>query len=193
LPSTVAQSIPSSLVNQIAAYTDAQGQMQILAPTGWACSASIGADGTSELAAFPQGQTNPTTYSTTPDTGEQVVGGQTSACAGCMYGQTTPLFTAAASECAIDYAGSPSECPGPYPGESVDSIGDGIVGFLDPPGVKGSGAGSGGAYPANGVATYHPGEAGTQPSYIETCTLPNNNHSLCTAALNNFALAYGSQ
>ena len=56
LPSTVAKSIPSSLVSQIAVYTDAQGQMQILAPTGWACSASVGADGTSELAAYPEGQ-----------------------------------------------------------------------------------------------------------------------------------------
>ena len=191
LPSTVAESIPSSLVNQVAVYTDAQGQMQVLAPTGWACSASVGADGTSELAAFPQGQPNPTTYSTTPDTGEQVVGGQASACASCNYAQTTPLFTAAASQCAIDYAGTPSACPSPYAGESIDPIGDGIVGFLDPPGVKGSGAGSGGAYPANGVVTYHPGTAGSQPSYIETCTLPGSQHSLCTAALDNFVLTYG--
>ena len=65
LPSTVSESIATSLVSQIAVYTDAQGQMQILAPTGWACSASIGADGSSELAAFPQGQTNPTTSGAT--------------------------------------------------------------------------------------------------------------------------------
>jgi serine/threonine protein kinase len=192
LQSTVAESIPSSLVSQIAVYTDTQGQMQILAPTGWACSASIGADGSSELAAFPEGQPNPTTYSTTPDTGEQVVGGQTSACASCNYAQTTPLFTAAANQCAIDYAGTPSACPGPYVGESVDPIGNGIVGFLDPPGVKGLGAGSSGVYPANGVVTYHPVTSGSQPSYIETCTLPDSEHALCTAALDNFVLAYGS-
>ena len=189
----VAQSIPSNLVSQIAVYTDAQGQMQILAPTGWACSASIGADGTSELAAYPQGQPNPTTSGATPDTGEQVVGGQTSACAGCLYAQTTPLFTAAASQCAVDYAGTPSACPGPYAGESSDSIGDGIVGFLDPPGVKGSGAGSGGVYPANGVVTFHPGTAGRSGSYIETCTLPSNRHSLCTATLDDFVEAYGTR
>ena len=192
LPSTVAKSIPSSLVSQIAVYTDAQGQMQILAPTGWACSATIGVDGSSELAAFPEGQPNPTTYSTTSDTGEQVIGSQTGACVGCLYSQATPLFTAAASQCAIDYAGVPSQCPGPYAGESIDPIGNGIVGFLDPPGVKGSGAGSGGAFPANGVATYQ-GSTGSQPSYIETCTLPNSEHSLCTTALDNFVLAYGSQ
>ncbi len=192
LPSTVAKSIPSSLVNQVAVYTDAQGQMQILAPTGWACAASVGADGSSELAAYPEGQPSPLTYGSTPDTGEQVVGGQTSACAGCRYSQTTPLFPAAASQCAIDFAGIPSACPGPYPGESVDTVGSGIVGFLDPPGVKGSGAGSGGVYPANGVATYQPGGNGTNPSYIETCTLPDIQHALCTAALDNFVLAYGS-
>ena len=192
LPSTVAKSVPSSLVNQIAVYTDAQGEMQIMAPTGWACSASIGADGSSELAAFPEGQPNPTTNSSTPDTGEQVVGSQTGACLGCLYSQVTPLFTAAASQCAVDYAGIPSQCPGPYAGESIDPIGSGIVGFLDPPGVKGSGAGSGGPYPANGVATYQ-GATGSQPSYVETCTLPDSQHSLCTAALDDFVLAYGSQ
>jgi hypothetical protein len=192
LPSTVAESIPSNLVSEIAVYTDAQGQMQILAPTGWACSATLGVDGSSELAAFPEGQTNPTTYSTTPDTGEQVVGSQTGACVGCTYSQATPLFTAAASQCSSGNTGDPSMCPGPYAGESIDPIGDGIVGFLDPPGVKGSGAGSGGAYPANGVSTYHPETSGSQTSYIETCTLPDSQHSLCTAALDNFVLAYGS-
>ncbi len=193
LPSTVAESIPSSLVDQIAVYTDAQGQMQILAPTGWACAATIGADGSSDLAAYPQGQPEPTTSGATPDTGEQVVGGQTSACASCLYAQTTPLFTAAASQCAVDYAGTPSVCPGPYAGESSEQIGDGIVGFLDPPGVKGSGAGSGGPYPANGVVTFHPGTAGRSGSYIETCTLPSNRHSLCTATLDDFVEAYGTR
>ena len=33
--------------------------MQILAPTGWACAATIGADGSSDLAAYPQGQPEP--------------------------------------------------------------------------------------------------------------------------------------
>jgi serine/threonine protein kinase len=192
LPSTVAKSVPSSLVNQIAVYTDAQGQMQILAPTGWSCFATLGADGSSTLAAFPQGQPNPTDSGTSADTGEQVVGSQTGACVGCLYSQVTPLFSAAASQCAVDYAGVPSQCPGPYSGESIDPIGNGIVGFLDPPGVKGSGAGSGGAYPANGVATYQ-GVTGSTPSYIETCTLPDSQHSLCTAALDDFVLAYGSQ
>ena len=193
LPSPVVQSVPSNLVDQIAVYTDAQGQMQILAPTGWACAATIGADGSSDLAAYPQGQPEPTTSGATPDTGEQVVGGQTSACASCLYAQTTPLFTAAASRCAVDYAGTPSACPGPYAGESSDAIGDGIVGFLDPPGVKGSGAGSGGPYPANGVVTFHPGTAGRSGSYIETCTLPSNRHSLCTATLDDFVEAYGTR
>jgi hypothetical protein len=193
LPSTVAESIPSSLVNQVALYTDAQGQMQILAPTGWACAATIGADGSSELAGFPEGQPNPTTDRAAPDTGEQVVGSQTGGCAGCLYSQVTPLFTAAAKQCAIDYAGTPSQCPVPYARESIDPLGNGIVGFFDPPGVRGSGAGSGGAYPANGVVTYHPATPGPQPSYIETCTLPDSEHSLCTASLDKFVLAYGSR
>jgi len=193
LPSTVATSVPSGLVSRIAVYTDAQGEMQILAPTGWACAATIGADGSSVLAAFPEGQPDPTTSSSPRDTGEQVVGGQAGACSSCNYAQTTPVFTAAATRCAIDHAGEPSTCPGPHPGESTTTIGDGIVGFLDPPGVKGSGAGSGGVYPANGVVTYHPESTGSQPSYLETCTLPDTMHSLCTTALDDFVLAYGSR
>jgi hypothetical protein len=193
LPPTVAESIPSDLAGQVAVYTDAQGQMQILAPTGWSCSAAIGADGTSELAAYPHGQPDPTSSSTASDTGEQVVGGQTSACASCLYEQTTPLFTAAASQCAVDYAGTPVACPGPYAGESSESIGAGIVGFLDPPGVKGSGAGSGGVYPANGVVTYHPATAARNGSYIETCTLPGSQHALCTTALDDFVVLYGTR
>ena len=193
LPSTVARSIPSSLVGRIAVYTDAQGHMQILAPTGWACSAVIAADGSSDVAAYPEGQPDPTASGATRDTGEQVVGDQASACASCNYAQTTPVFPAAAHQCAIDYAGDPSLCPGPHTGESIDPIGDGIAGFLDPPGVRGSGAGSGGEYPANGVVTYHPPTSGSEPSYIETCTLPDSQHSLCTATLDDFVLAYGSR
>jgi hypothetical protein len=193
LPSTVAVSIPPDLVGRIALYSDAQGQMQILAPTGWACAAVIGADGSSELAAFPGGQPDPTASGAGPHIGEQVVGGQASACASCNYAQTTPVFAAAEHQCAIDYAGDPSLCPGPHAGESIDPIADGIVGFLDPPGVTGSGAGSGGPYPANGVVTYHPTASTAQPSYIETCTLPESEHSLCTAVLDDFVHAYGSR
>jgi hypothetical protein len=193
LPSTVAESIPSDLVGRIAVYTDAQGQMQILAPTGWACSAVLAADGSSDVAAYPVGQPDPTTSGTTRDTGEQVVGSQASVCASCNYAQTTPVFPAAAHRCAVDYAGDASLCPGPYAGESVDPVGSGIVGFLDPPGVRGSGAGSGGEFPANGVVTYHPSASGSEPSYIETCTLPDSQHPLCTAALDEFVLAYGAR
>ena len=59
LPSTVVASVPTGLADRVAAYTDAQGEMRILAPTGWACSATIGADGSSELAAYPVGQHGP--------------------------------------------------------------------------------------------------------------------------------------
>ena len=59
--------------------------------------------------------------------------------------------------------------------------------------MKGSGAGSGGAYPANGVVTYHPDTAEDLPSYIETCTLPGDDHAVCTAVLDDFVAAYGAR
>lgn len=57
---------------------------------------------------------------------------------------------------------------------------------------SGCGSGSGGPYPANGVASYQE-STGSQPSHLETCTLPDSQHSLCTAALDSFVLAYGSR
>jgi len=69
----------------------------------------------------------------------------------------------------------------------IDPIGSGVADFLDRPGAKGSG----GSGPANGVAAIQ-GSSGSQPSYIETCTLLDSRHVLCTAALDDFVPAYGS-
>ena len=192
LPSTYRATVPSNLVNQLAAYTDQEGEMKVIAPTGWKCSSLLAEDGGSNLAVYPQGQTDPTANGASHYTGEAVVGTQSGACAGCMSFQATPLFAQAASECASNFAGSPSSCPAPFAGETVQSIGDGIAEFFDPPGVAGSGNPSGGPFPANGVATWHPSSTSVSPSYLETCTLPQSQHALCTAVLDSFVLTYGS-
>ena len=74
-------------------------------------------------------------------------------------------------------------------GESTEPIESGVVGFLDPPGVAGDGAPSGGEYPANGVMTYQ--TANYTTSWLDTCTLPTTGHAICTAALDNFVQLYG--
>jgi len=97
----------------------------------------------------------------------------------------------------LGFAGTGIGCPTRPPGEQVNWISgspndsgpivDDEIGFLDPPGLKGTGFPSGGNNPANGVVLYRfmSGTGGT--SAIETCTLPTSDHSLCTAVLNDFA------
>ncbi len=49
---------------------------------------------------------------------------------------------------------------------------------------------SGGPYPANGVMTYYSGNE--NGGWLDTCTLPNSEHALCTVALNAFVSFYGN-
>jgi serine/threonine protein kinase len=189
LPSTIAESVPVDLTSQLAVYTDQLGNMKLFAPAGWSCSALEAADGGSYVSAFPRGQPDPES-STSGTAEEAVVGGWTGPCSLCTLGQASPLFSDAATLCAQEYGGNPDSCPSLPAGETTIAIAPGVVGFLDPPGVRGDGIPSGGTNPANGVMTYLP--ATSQGSYLDTCTLPEDQHALCTASLNNFTDVYGS-
>ena len=170
-------------------FTDEQGEMKLLAPTGWVCNANFGADGSGGVTITPSGETLPSGQLTSDSTAEAIVGSQTSACAECREGQACPLFATAASDYEQDYQ---MTCPTTKPEEeSSEPIEDGVVGFLDPPGVAGDAYPSGGEYPANAVMTYHSGNE--NGSWLDTCTLPYSQQALCTAVLNNFATTYGSQ
>jgi hypothetical protein len=74
--------------------------------------------------------------------------------------------------------------------ETERSIGSGIVHFEDPPGIKGDGVPSGGGYRAIGVMTYHLDSP--NGSWLETCTLPANDRTLCSLSLRQFVAQYGS-
>lgn len=162
--------------------------MELLGPKGWACSANFGADGSGGVQVYPVGQVLAQNPLATGSTEEAIVGSQTSACVGCAEGQGCALFATAAADYMSNYQ---MACPTTKPAEeSVETISDGVVGFYDPPGVAGDGNPSGGAYPANGVMTYHSGN--NNGSWIDTCTLPDNEQALCTAVLNNFVAAYGA-
>jgi hypothetical protein len=80
-------------------------------------------------------------------------------------------------------------CPTARPAaESVVQLRAGLVAFADPAGVSGDGVPSGGLYPANGVMTYNP--KSQDGSWMETCTLPAADKSLCTTVLDYFVNAY---
>ena len=162
--------------------------MELIAPRGWDCSALVGADGSSTVKVFPPGEQAPTGSAFSTQQQEAIVGSQTSACLGCRELQACPLFSDAAADYLNDYH---MNCPQARPAEeTIYQINSGIIGFEDPRDVTGDGNPSGGPYPANGVMTYYSGNE--NGSWLDTCTLPNSEHALCTVALNAFVKFYGS-
>lgn len=190
LPASVAVTIPRSLSGQLSVYSDTQGEMKLVGPSGWSCQAQIGADGSGGVVVSAPGETVPQEWGAgwplSPDsTIQAIVGIQTSACWGCTLGQACPLFTAAATTSAGQFGGT---CSRP-PAEAVQQISPGIVSFEDPPALTGDGIPSGGQNPGNGVMTYYPNNQ--NGSWLETCTLPTSEKGLCTTALNTFITWYG--
>lgn len=119
--------ISSSLSASLSAYTDKIGQMTVIAPRGWRCSALIGADGSEGITVFPPG--------TTTASPEAIRGIETSACYGCTTGQACALFPAAARAWRASFH---SPCPAHRPAaESVDRLSATVVAFEDPAFVKG--------------------------------------------------------
>ncbi len=193
LPTSMVVNVPSKLASQLAVYADQGDGMKLVAPTGWSCLASYGADGGGGVDVYPSGEGDPNSSLSAGSSAEAVVGSQTSACLSCREGQACPLFAAAAADYQNDYQ---MGCPTSRPqNESVVPLSANVVSFMDPPGVAGTGRPSGGAYPANGVMTYLPR---TNPnsdngSYLETCTLPASEQSVCTVILDRYVDWYGSQ
>jgi hypothetical protein len=181
-PSSTTLAVSTRLASSLAAYTDTQGYVTVIGLREWKCSANYGADGVGGVSISPKG-------SVAASGGEAIVARETSACAGCTAGQACALFPAAARAYRAIW-GSP--CPTHRPKqESIHALNTRVVAFTDPPYVKGDGVPSGGRFPANGVMTYVPGSH--DGSYLETCTLPDNVRSTCTAILNDFVARYGGR
>ena len=190
VPSTLGATVPQDLESQLSVYADEAGIMDVLAPTGWDCTASVGADGSSLVSVTPNGEVLPDNSTSLPagSTDEAIVGTQNGGCQGCANSQACPYFTAAAQA-----LGSP--CTSTQPSdESIVPISSTVVSFSDPPNTAGGGDPSGGEYPANAVMTYVIGPPGSNANYVtswlETCTLPYSQQALCTAVLNDFVSRY---
>jgi serine/threonine protein kinase len=190
LPSTLSVSVPKDLASQLSVYADEAGIMDVLAPTGWDCTAGVGVDGSSEESVTPTGEVLPDNSDSLPagSTDEAIVGTQNGACQGCAEYQACPYFAAAAQA-----LGSPCTSTPPST-ESIVPLSSTVVSFSDPPDTAGGGNPSGGEYPANAVMTYvidPPGSEGNYvTSWLETCTLPYSQQALCTAVLNDFVARY---
>ena len=189
LPASEEANVPTSLAGGLAWYSDTHGFMKLLGPRGWACSAVYGADGSGGVIVYPGSQAVPQTWgagwpqsSTSTDQAISVT--QTGGSPVQAASQACPFFAVAATTYENDLG---RVCHSRPSSESVQSIDPGVVGFEDLPGLQSDGIPSGGQNAANGVATYSP----SVPSYLATCTLPDDSHALCTTVLNEFITLYG--
>jgi signal peptidase I len=188
LPASIRVTVPRNLVGQVAFYSDDQGTMELLGPTGWVCTASYGANGSGGVSVYPTGASAPHSQPFEASTAEAIVASETSVCLGCREQQACALFASAANDLKQTYG---TACRKTRPAaEAVTALSTGVVAFMDPPSVAGDGSPSGGPFPANGVMTYYSGNE--NGSWLDTCTLPASDHLLCTAALNLFTSDYGN-
>ena len=188
LPTRLGTNVPAALAGRLSVYTDRQGVLYVIAPAGWRCAALDAADGSPSVTVVPPGTSpQPSVRGFTSDRREAVAASGTSACRGCTYALVCPLLPDPAG--AAVYGACPHARPA---GESVTHPSSSTAAFGDPPGITGDGAPSWGPYPANGLIIHHPPTAnpGAETGYIETCTLPEADHALCTAALNDFLRRY---
>jgi eukaryotic-like serine/threonine-protein kinase len=190
IPSTIAVSLPSSEADQLAFYSDSTRSVDpVLAPAGWSCSVSVGADGSTTVAVFPPGESDPNDATPPlPATTQGVIAYSPSACQGCIADLVCPVFPNAESQ--LGYVGQscgsaepPSEQATFLSGSASD--GYGTVDLTDPPGVQGTVAMSGGDYQGVGVLVFaddqNQGEAA-----MESCVLPASDSALCSAITSDF-------
>jgi hypothetical protein len=167
-------------------YSDTHSILMLPAPKGWTCKASFGADGSGDMTIVPAGETLPT-GALAPDSSDRAItAGETGGSPVIAAVQACSFFPAAAAATEADLEQACSSIPA---SQSLDHISPSAVAFEDPAGTVGTGSPSGGENPANGVVTY---SADKGPgSYMSTCTLPQDEHDMCTASLNYFISAYG--
>jgi hypothetical protein len=175
LPDPKPPTVSASVRSQLAIY--ANNGLYVIAPFGWSCSATERQDGTDALIAYPRGQS-----STTPI--EAVAATLIPACSSCIADQACVYFKSARK--LLLRGDTCLELPAQ---EQHVQTRPTSIDFADPPGVAGSGFASGGANPANGVQIFV-SRTGDQHAARETCTLPQSQHALCTAILDDFINRY---
>jgi hypothetical protein len=179
-------SVPTSLAGKLAVYADSNNLMRVLAPAEWSCSASYGADGSGIITVVPTGEALPASGLDASSADQAITASETGGSAVQAAAEACAYFSAAAAATESDLGQGCSPRP---TSEMVDPISATLVDFEDPAGTKGSGDPSGGQDPANGVLAYSPTQS--PGLYLDTCTLPPNEHATCTAALNYFITVYG--
>ncbi len=180
----VARQLPTtSSVHGLSFYSN--GRITVLGPVGWACGALVAADGGQKLDVYPQGKPDSST-SLAPKGAAlvEVDADYTGHLPGSQL--VCALFPRSAGAAAVRSSGLP--CPSTRGQTSIQLTPD-VVAFSDPPGVTGSGTGSGGTLSSVGAAVYPQLGFGPTDSVdvaLLSCTLPKRISSLCPAIEGDF-------
>ncbi len=145
-------------------------ETRVLAPRGWECSGLVGADGSYGI-----------TIADPTDAHAAVsVDGAPGAPYGEVLSMACPFFSDASKKARADFPGM-FTCSVPA-GEKVLRIDSTDIEFIDAPGIAGTGALSGLAYPVYGIVHYDSGGGASTLS----CALPPSSPSLCKPILDTF-------
>jgi hypothetical protein len=187
-PKTLETSIASNVAAQLSFYSDKTRTVEpFLAPNGWQCSVSVGADGGTTVIIYPPHVLQPVAQNGTEET-MGVEAQLIPACQSCMAELVCAIFVDAETQRGYPTTFCPSYEP---PTESVRFLEGsptssyGIASVTDPPGDTGTNALSGADYPAVGALAY--GQEGTEGGAASvSCVLPLVYSDLCRAIVNRF-------
>lgn len=169
--------VPSSLAHKLSFYTDSYGQVQpLLGPSGWKCTAVVGADGTYGITLFPHNGSH----------GERIEADSDGPCLSCVSQDACPWlnktlrkwYDTVPSLCL--FAGQVSHIISIMPDTSAA-----IVQVTDPPGVLGSLTPT---RPSQTLAThgYVVYNMKNQWAVTLACTLPASEQDICSVIESNF-------
>jgi|GEM_PF-6243021 len=162
--------VSAGLEGELTAYASHVGAV-LVGPRDWKCRATMGADGTQLVGLTPPDAEKAAWFA---EEGEPVVMETiVPACAGCIASMICAFFP---QEEVVKPYTAIEPCPGVPAGEQVSYVSRSTVTFVDPAGVKGTGAGSGGSLESIGAVTYGGPEHGARQL---NCALPDEAADLC--------------
>lgn len=163
VPPRLGMPLPADSSERLEVYATSTGSL-LVGPKGWECRATMGVDGTESIGLAPPGVERP---AWSAGKGEAAVtAALIPACWGCIAATICAFFP---QEEVVRSYEEVEECDPAPKGEQVSHVARSTALFTDPPGVKGTGVGSGGSLPSLGAVTYATESGAMQVS----CTLPS--------------------
>lgn len=177
-PGTVSARIPEGPSPRLVAFAAANGTF-LAARSHWECAASVGVDGTEEISAGPKGSVtiNHAMGNWELPRGDTAVRELlVPACAGCIASDICSFFPHAE---VVKLYRREEPCKKTPEVELRLRLSRSTFVFIDPPGVRGSSIGGGGALPTMSALSYSRGTGLRQLS----CTIATSKIDTCTSAI----------